>query len=66
MTRRQPRVGKADLARMAAFLRAMGAKVFRAEVTPDGTWRVTTMDGAYLLSPKDGEANSWSDLKAAE
>lgn len=66
MRARQPRVTQTGLSLLAAFLREAGAKVATAEVRPDGTYKVVTMDGAYLISPKDGEANSWSDLKAAE
>lgn len=52
--RHRPTVTKADLARTAEFLRAMGAKVAVAETMP-GKVRIVTTDGADLTLPDDKE-----------
>jgi hypothetical protein len=49
MSRRihHPKVTQADLGRVAAFLKAMGAKVAAVDLRP-GTARITTTDGQNL------------------
>ncbi len=54
MTRRvhPPKVTQADLGRVAAFLKAMGAKVAAVDLRP-GTARITTTDGQNLTLDSD-------------
>lgn len=51
----KPKVTRADLARTAEFLRAMGAKVAVTETMP-GKVRVVTVEGADLTLPDDRES----------
>jgi hypothetical protein len=57
MTRRvhPPKVTQADLGRVAAFLKEMGAKVAAIDLRP-GSARITTIDGQHLtLDPDEAE-----------
>ena len=54
MSRRahHPKVTQADLGRVAAFLKDMGAKVAAVDLKP-GTARITTTDGQNLTLESD-------------
>lgn len=58
---RKARLTDADYSRLVKFLRAAGATVATAEVTPERI-KVVTTEGAYLTLPKES-GDSWSDLK---
>lgn len=50
----RPKVTKADLERIADFLRSMGSKPASVEISPDKV-RIVTTDGADLTLPDETE-----------
>lgn len=64
MPRPLPKVTAAQLSRMTQFLKENGARVAAMTAQPDGSYKVVTMEGAYLITPdSQGEVDTWADLR---